>query len=345
MPLMQCPKCREALEVSEELLHRLLRCGLCGQAMRLPAASAIPVAANSAPVPAAPRTPWAPPPAVEDEPSDLPPADTPAPAGFPELGGVVRELRPRQWWIGLLSGSAVLALAILVIVLFVKRDPPRWVQMTTLILLVGSLIVTLLCGWKVIESVGRRVWLCEHGVLWKGLGGRTACLWADADAVTYQKSMGGGHMAVQMGLIGALVASIVTKYTLTIRKKDGQTVTLPATVTGLFHVWAALSKRLKPALLPGIYQAIDARTPVAFGPLVEVLPLGLKWVDGQIAWQDLTGVILTMRFDLGRGVLKAVGPRSAQDIEIGSIENLELLLDVLERRFGLKVDRQDAGLK
>src|SRR5262245_5937391 len=205
MHRVQCAKCKQVLQVAADLAGKLVRCSACGQVLLVPA----PVTAAPPPPP-----PPAPPRVVEVVPEPELPLlealeDAPAAGprrggveGFPQLGRVLQEFRPRRWWVWLLVSGLLLAACLLARALLKEHG-----QGINALTVVFVFVVTPSAGIVVLSlgfgawAYGRRVLVCEHGLLFQRPLGAVPCVWGDVETVAFGAvGMSGGNKFVLLEL-------------------------------------------------------------------------------------------------------------------------------------------------
>jgi hypothetical protein len=312
-----------------------------------------PVAAVPPPAPPVPRVAAAPPkvlPVAEEpfpvaepgpEPFEFLPATAARPAprtgaplpDYPQLGPVRVELRGKGAWAG---AGILLALCPVFLFFAAINADQRKPGLVTLFLVLAVVTVLLAC-WPAVESLrrlGRRVWVCQNGLAWKGGRSRGALTWPEIAAVVYEHHV--PKLTVAFGLLGALAARFLASGRIALTTRAGEVVELPAGVRGLYRVASAIAEGIKPHVLPGVEQALAAGQPTPFGPHLLLETPGLKWVDKRVRWEDLDRLVIQYRA-ASPSVLHADAGRPLLDIELGAIANLHLLLEVAERRFRVRV--------
>src|SRR5262249_61751551 len=137
--------------------------------------------------PPPPRRP--PPPVLELEPeandfAELGEAEPPQRRGqtpglaerYPQLGPVVEECLPRQWWIWLV-GSAILLAITTPVAILAKSANNMALAVPAIILTIPNAGLLFFFAVFTFMSVKRRGLVCENGLIIQGLSGTTTCLW------------------------------------------------------------------------------------------------------------------------------------------------------------------------
>jgi hypothetical protein len=240
---------------------------------------------------------------------------------YPELGPFVQEFRARRWGVVVLMCLALVIVCLPVVLLVgQKQNPGVFVPtMIVLVLGIGGTFVFGLC-WAL--AFNRRVIVCENGLLIQGLGSKTPLLWTDVEAVTFQ-----------MQGIGPW------SHVVTLRKAGGRDLTVPMAVRKQFQLFQVISDAIKPLHLPRVYAALDRGESVDFGEELKLTPRGLLWSQKLVPYDKVGGVLFGMRPDIKRAVLFLSNRKDVPHIETAFLPNLEVLLTVLEDRYGIEVKR------
>ena len=358
MPAMmriQCPKCRQLMQVPDQSAGQLIRCPGCGQTLTL----RVPAAA-SAPAPPGPAAPPAPPPARAVRPAAPPPVppavaaprpaqvtrprpaaddETPGePEEFPELGRVVKQYLPRRYWIGLAAFGGFF-LVMLPLALWALATGSKGFIAPVMILTAVGLCGTLVCGILALACLKRRVELRAHGFVSYSLFGPVACRWEDV----------AGMYVVRAGVFPATE--------LRFDLESGKRFSVVSLVRGQDELGDRVAEATMPRLQARAEQALERGEAVGFGPYLSVGPKGLrlrpngpKGDERRLRWMDIESVLLgTFQTRPGAGGMAGAAVQTELRIlsegnppwvlASGNVANFAILLDLLEHRFNLKIKR------
>jgi hypothetical protein len=334
MVMIRCPKCKQVLQIADELRNKLVRCSACGETLRIAVPESNPVP-PAAPSPPAPR-PAAPPPAPAPRPTraktpadadrrepDLPRRRSRAldlPEQFSELGSPIEEFVPRRWWIGLAISAGFLVVLLPIAILAKSADNQALAIPALILILVAGFLCCALAVLTVM-TLKRRVVVCEKGIFIQGLTTTTTCLWNDVGEVVFQ-------------MIGIGFSRQVS-----LRTHDGKQIVLPLAIPRLFRVYSHICEQTMPLLLPPILRALDKGEEVAFGQFIKVTPRGLDWDSKRLSWKKIDHLFWGYLVALKRSALTVRGKQEVGPIDTALVPNVLLLLTVVEQRYQLPVEK------
>jgi Family of unknown function (DUF6585) len=243
------------------------------------------------------------------------------------------ELRGKGAWAG---AGILLALAPVFLFFGAINADQRKQGLAGMFFTLSGITVVLAClpAVESLRRMGRRVWVCQNGVAWKG--GRThgALSWPEIAVVVYDHHV--PKLVAAFGLIGALAARFLGSGRITLTTRTGEVMELPAGVRNMYRVASAVAQGIKSHVLPGLEQALAAGQPTQFGEHLTLEGPGIRWVDKRIRWEDIDQVVVQYRA-ASSSVLHANAAKRPLDIELGAIPNLHLLLELVENRFQVPV--------
>jgi hypothetical protein len=249
------------------------------------------------------------------------PARTPQPEDqHPELGRPDQEFLPRRWWLWL-SVSAVLMVAAIVALILAQGSRNKVVAVPAAIIAIPNSGLLVLLIIFTIMSVKRRVVLCENGLFIQGLSRTSVCLWDDVVEVYFQ-------------MIGIAFGRGVS-----VRTREGKQIGVPMAVRPLFQLYLLICEKTAPRLLPPIQQALDQGLEIEFGEYIKLTPRGLYWDGKTLPWGQVTNVSWGFLMHIKRSALSVSADQSVGPIDTTLIPNVVLLLDLLEKRYRIKVER------
>jgi hypothetical protein len=307
---VQCPKCKQPLQVGDELRGKAVRCP-CGQVLTVAAAPApppapvpaVPVAA--VPVAAPPPPKPVPAPAVRAVPMELPAPDaepqksaTPDPADHPVLGRFRKEYRGVRWWIPLsVAGGFFLLFLLLEILASIhitgplpreRGDPTppeigrrplsyglsnNHATVSTMVLFSGLAVLTLV--FPTLRSRKLRLALYQNGFQYSHYSRRFESTWDDLDKVWARTTRG-------------LLFGLVEEAYIRVEKSDGKELTFSMFVSGLGEFCRVLRQSVVRATVPRARAALDRGERVSFGGL-SFGAEGMKYADMTLPWDRVAG--------------------------------------------------------
>jgi hypothetical protein len=170
-------------------------------------------------------------------------------------------------------------------------------------------------------TIRRRAVVCEHGIFIQGLAGATTCLWRDVREVFFQ------------------MAGIGFSRQVAIRTQKGKRIIVPLGIRHLFHLYRLICEKTTPLLSPPIRRALDQGQEVAFGEFIKLTPSGLFWDGKLLPWREIDNLFWGYFTQIGRSAVAVRGKQQTSPIDTALIPNVLLLLDVLARRYRLKVEK------
>jgi hypothetical protein len=262
----------------------------------------------------------------------------PSPADFPELGRVVKEYRPRRYWIGLAPSAALLVIALPLTIVASVTDTKILIAPTA-ILTIASAGLTVIFGAYTLASLKRSVSLREHGFVSYGLFGNVACPWSDVAAMYVIRAGLSPTTELRFDLEGG--KNFVLLWV--VPNQDDLADRVAAATTPLIQA------RVEAALARG--EAVD------FGIRLRVDPEGMlfrpngpKGASFRARWKDVTSMVLG-RYQTTPGATGLAGAHVQTQLVVHSsgnppwiiasanIGNFPIFLDVLEKRFGVQIEK------
>jgi hypothetical protein len=369
---IQCPKCTQVLQVPELKPGQTIRCPKCGQSLAIPAPAAAPaplpppraIAAAPVPLPPPPVVKQAKPP-VEEEVIELeeekpseevieleeekPPEEvieleeeTPVDADASGLGPLVKEYKPRRWWIGLAIFTALFLLNVpfTILAFWINDKTKPWIgaaMIPNVVFLLGVIIISPFAA----AGMKRRVRLHQRGLINFGVFSSAEVKWTEITGVYLVKG----------GIFQA------TDILLDLEGRDQ--VTLPSIILAIEELADRIIAATEPSIRPRIEKALDRGETVAFGQNISVTPKGLEFrpdgkKDGKVLklrWKAIEGFFLgRVVTNPGSGGLAAAASIETQfrvtsadqpvwTCPTANVANFAIFIELLEKRFRVKIER------
>jgi hypothetical protein len=307
---VQCPKCKQPLQVGDELRGKAVRCP-CGQILTVAAA---PAAAPAPPPPPPPPPPVAaipvapaavraipvmslPPPDPEPV-AGLAPRAVAGPADHPVLGRFRKEYRGVRWWIPLsVAGGLFLFLLVLEILASIRitgqlprergdPTPPEigrrpfsygldrnHATISTLLFFSGLAATALV--FPALRSRKLRLALYENGFQYSHYSRRFESTWDDLKQVWARTTRG-------------LFFGAVEEASIRVEKFDGSELSFSMFLSGLGEFCRVLRQSVVRVMVPRARAALDRGERVSLGGL-SFGAEGMKYADMTLPWDRVAG--------------------------------------------------------
>jgi hypothetical protein len=239
---------------------------------------------------------------------------------YPELGGPIEDFLPRAWWIWLVV-SAVLLAILLPVAILAKSANNLALAIPAIVLTVLDAVLCISLVFLTMMTLRRRAVVCEHGIFIQGLAGATTYLWRDVREVFFQ------------------MAGIGFSRQVSIRTQKGNRIVVPFGIRRLFHLYCLICEKTIPLLSPPIRRTLDQGQEVAFGEFIKLTPSGLFWDGKLLPWREIDNLFWGYFTQIGRSAVAVRGKHQTGPIDTTLIPNVLLLLDLLEQRYRLKVEK------
>lgn len=306
---IQCANCKQALQAQDSAAGKTIRCPRCNQTMTLPTGAAAEMS--------------------NDTELDV-----------PGLGNLVKEYRPRRWWIGLIVFALLFLVNIPFTVAAFRNEAKRNPLIAAAMIPNGAWLVgIIICGGFSLIGLKQRIFLHERGLTMSTLFRAAEVRWTEIKGVR-------------------LVDAGMFNPTMILLDLEGKPeLDLPSAVKKNEELADRIIAATAPLIKARVNKALDRGEIVAFGPFMSVSPKGLQFQPDaprgethKLRWDRIksvsTGLFQTNPtaggLAAGASVRKMmhVTPTTADlpwVCAIGNIANLAVFLDVLGNRFGVKV--------
>jgi hypothetical protein len=265
---------------------------------------------------------------------DEPPADSPG------LGKLVKEYKPRKWWIGLAVFTFLFFVNVpCTVAAFWIDDKSKPLIAAAMIPNAAWFIGIIFCGMFTLIGIKVRVLLHERGLKFFTLFRSGEVRWTEVNGVRF----------VDSGMFNP---------TLILLDLEGKPeLDLPSAVKQNNELGDRIVDATLPLIKAKVNQALDRGETVAFGPFLSVSPKGLQFQPDapkgetlRLRWDKVKSIsaYLTQTNPAAGGATAGASVRKMLHVNptnddppwvclIGNIANVKVFVEVLEARFGVKL--------